>query len=150
VAVTAEQLAAELRAFDGRRKIVQAARRGLTRAAKPTVAKVRAHALAILPSSGGLGAWVSNAKIGVKIGYTSRSAGIKLRGSRKSLRDKSDLNAIDGGTVRHPSWNRRGRGQWHDQAVTAGWWSDPLEDADDLVEAVDRQVDEILGEIRRG
>lgn len=150
MAVSAEQLARELRAFDGRRQIVKALRRALTKASKPAVKDVRAHAAEILPSGGGLGRWVASARIGVRIGYTSRTAGVKLRGGRKSLTDKSDLTAIDRGTVRAPTFGHRGRRAWHSQAVPPGWWTDPLSSNADWQASSDREVDLALNQIRRG
>lgn len=149
MAVSAEQFAAELRAFDGRREIVKALRRALTRAAKPAVAAARAHAIAILPSSGGLGAWVAGARIGVKISYGSRTAGVRLRGGRRSLTDRSDLVRIDAGSVRAPTYGHRGRGAWHTQSVTAGWWTEPLAETPWTGDA-DAAVDAALEQIRRG
>jgi hypothetical protein len=149
VAVSAEQLARELRAFSDRRKVVQALRRGLTRQARPLVVKIRAHAADVLPSGGGLNQWVARARIGVKISYAARTAGIRLRGGRKSVSDRSDLAAIDRGQVRHPSWGRRAAGAWHTQSVTPGWWSDPTEaHGAAFVAAVDTEVDAVLDEIR--
>lgn len=148
--MTAEQLAAELRKFDGRRALVQAARRGIVRALPGVRKRVKEHALEILPSSGKLGAWVAAARINVKISYGSRSAGIRLRGSRKSRADKSDLAGIDGGRVRAPSWGRRTAAAWHSQTVTPGWWSDPLAEDQGFRDHVDQVVDETLEVIRRG
>jgi hypothetical protein len=150
VAVSAEQLAAELRAFDGRRQIVRALRRGLSRVSRPALKQVRAHAVAILPSSGGLGAWVAAARMQTKIGYTSRSAGVRLRGTRKSTKGRSDLVSVDAGMVRAPAWGRRSRGSWHSQPVPAGWWSDPLSGNDEWRAAADAEVDAALDIIRRG
>lgn len=150
MAVSAEQFAAELRAFDGRRQIVKALRRGLTRAVRPVIPKVRAHAIDILPSSGGLGRWVASAKIGARIGYTSRTAGVRLRGGRKSLRDASDLRRLDAGSLRHPTFGRRHGNAWHPQKVTPGWWTDPLSQDQQWVAAADAEVDAALDIIRRG
>lgn len=146
--VTAEQLARELRAFDGRRQLVQAMRRGLNRAVKPVRASIRAHALSILPAGNGLAAWVAAARITVKISYASRSAGVRLTGSRKSLRDKSDLTRIDAGRVRAPSWGRRTPGNWHTQAVTPGWFTEPASADAGFRDTVDQEVDQALGVIR--
>lgn len=150
MAVTAEQLAAELRAFDGRRAVVQAARRGITRALPGVRKAVRAHALEILPSGGGLNQWVAAARLAVRISYASRSAGIRLRGSRKSIADKSDLAGIDAGRVRAPSWGHRTAAAWHTQTVTPGWWTDPVSADAGFRDHVDRTVDEALEVIRRG
>lgn len=150
MAVSAEQFAAELRAFDGRRQIVKALRRGLTRAVRPVIPKVRAHAKAILPASGGLGAWVASSRIGSRISYVGRGAGVRLSGGRKSIRDKSDLRRLDAGSVRHPTFGRRKGNAWHPQRVTPGWWSDPLSEDDQWVTAAETEVDAALDIIRRG
>lgn len=149
MAVSAEQLARELRAFDGRRAIVKSLRRALTRAARPAIKATRAHAQRILPARGGLGVWVSQARIGFRIGYAGRGAGVRLRGSRRSVRDRSDLLRIDEGSVRAPTYGRRSRGSWHVQQVTPGWWTDPLTESDWRDQA-DQAVDDALDEIRRG
>jgi hypothetical protein len=73
---------------------------------------------------------------------------VRLQGSRKSARDKSDLRRIDAGRVRAPSWGRRGPGAWHVQAVTPGWWSTPLIADDTFRDAVDGEVDRALNELR--
>lgn len=150
MAVTAEQFAAELRAFDGRRKIVQALRRGLKRATAPALKRMRAYAVDILPASGGLGGWVAAARVTSRIGYAGRRAGVTLRGGRKSAKQRSDLVRIDAGRVRHPTFGRRRSNAWHAQAVTPGWWSTPLETDPEWVTASDAEVDRVLDEIRRG
>ncbi len=150
MAVTAEQLAAELRAFDGRRALVKAARRGITRALPPVRKAIKASAVEKLPARGGLGAWVAAAKVAVKISYASRSAGIRLRGSRKSRADKSDLTGIDQGRVRAPSWGYRTAASRHSQSVTPGWWTEPLAEGEQFRDQVDAVVDETLEAIRRG
>jgi hypothetical protein len=149
VAISADQFARELRAFDGRRSVVKAMRRGLSTSARPVLRGVRAYAVAILPARGGLGPWVAAATMSWQIRYSARSAGIKLRGRRGSARGRSDLQRIDAGQVRHPSWGRRGRGQWKAQAVPPGWWSKPLEQDTVIEPAVSAAVDRALDEIRR-
>lgn len=150
MAVSAEAFAAELRAFDGRRQIVKSLRRALARAARPAVRDVRAHAIETLPSSGGLGRWTAAASMTTQIRYAGRAAGIRMRGRRKSMGDRSDLEGLDAGMIRHPSWGRRGRGQWHPQVVPAGWWTDPLAGNQAWREESDRAVDAALDTIRRG
>lgn len=150
MAVSAERFAREMRSFDQRRAIVKAMRRALNRQARPALREVRAHAREILPSSGGLGMWVARSSLTFQIRYTGRSAGIRLRGRRKSTKGRSDLDRIDRGEVRHPSWGRRFRGSWHAQAVTPGWWSEPLQNDTTIGAAVDHEVDRALDEIRRG
>lgn len=148
MAINVDQFVRELRAFDGRRSVVKAMRRGLSKAARPVLREVRAHAVAILPSSGGLGTWVARASMTWQIRYAGRTAGIRLRGRRRSQRDRSDLERIDAGQVRHPSWGRRSRGSWHTQPVTPGWWTTPLSTNDTIEPAVTAEVDRAFDEIR--
>jgi hypothetical protein len=150
MAVSMEEFVRELKAFDGRRAVVQAMRRGLRAAVPPTTGRIRTNAVSILPRLGGLGRWAAESKITATVRYAGRSAGVKLKGSRKSLKNKSDLNRLDAGTVRHPSWGRRGGGQWHTQTVSRGWFTTPAVDAPEWRDAVDREVDKALDEIRRG
>lgn len=149
MAVSAEQFARELRAFDDRRAVVKAMRRGLTREARPVLRIVRRHAVDILPSRGGLGVWVAKSTLSFQIRYGGRSAGVRLRGRRNSGRGRADLERIDRGEVRHPSWGRRARGNWHVQAVAPGWWSTPLEQDTTIAAAVDAEVDRALEQVRR-
>jgi len=151
VATDIDAFVRELKAFDGRRTVVKAMRRKINKPVPEIRRRIRAHAVAILPSSGGLGAWVAAATVSTRIRYaSSRTAGIRLRGSRKSLRDKSDLNRIDQGRVRAPSWGRRTAASWHTQAVTAGWFTEPAGDIDAWRKVCDEAVDEAFDEIRRG
>lgn len=150
MAVSAERFAAELRGFDGRRTVVRAIRKALVRQARPALREVREHAKDILPESGGLGAWVARSSMTFQVRYAGRSAGIRLRGRRNSGKGRADLDRIDRGEVRHPSWGRRSRGSWHTQSVAPGWWSVPLEQDRTIGPAVDREVDKAFDEIRRG
>ncbi len=148
MAISADELAALLRAFNGRRQVVQAARRGLNRAVPGVRAAIREHAVATLPAAGGLGRWAAAARIGVKISYAARSAGIRLTGGRKSLTDKSDLTRLDAGRARAPSWGHRTKASWHTVAVTPGWFTEPAAADEGFRDHVDDEVDKILGVLR--
>lgn len=141
--------AAELRAFDQRRVIVQRLRRQLAKPVPKVRAQIQQHAVSILPHRGGLGAWVADAVISATVRYTSgRSAGIRLKGSRKSAKNKSDLTRIDAGRVRAPSWGKRTKASWHTQSVPSGWFSDPVRESPEWRGAVEDAVDSALDEIR--
>jgi hypothetical protein len=149
MAMSMEQFAAELRAFDNRRVIVQRLRRQLSKPLPGVRSKIKASALSILPQRGGLSAWVAAAKVSATVRYTSgRSAGIRIKGSRKSEKNKTDLTKIDRGQVRAPSWGRRGRGDWHTQEVRSGWFTNPVVSSDEWRKAVDDAVDSATAEIR--
>lgn len=141
----------ELRSFDDRRVLVKSLRRAIRKPVPAVRERIRKHAVEILPRSGGLGAWAAASTVSVSIRYASaRTAGVRMRGSRKSAQDKSDLNRLDAGSVRAPSWGRRSRGAWHVQTVTPGWFSDPVTGADEWLAAVDAAVDAAFDTIRRG
>lgn len=146
--VSAEQLVRELRSFDGRRQIVKAMRRGLNRAAKNQVTPaIRKSAEEILPKGGGLNAYVATATVTTLISYASRSAGIRLRGRKKTRVGRSDLQRIDAGSVRAPNWGRRYA--WHTQTVDPGWFSKPAAESTAFTATVDAEVDRVLDELRR-
>lgn len=150
MAVSVDQLVRELRAFDGRREVVKAMGRGIRKPLPALRKAIRSHAVAVLPSSGGLGAWVAASRVTAQIRLSGRRAGVKLKGGRNSAGGRSDVDRIDRGRVRAPTWGRRSRGSWHNQVVADGWWSTPTEQADQWVDAVDAEVDKALDQIRRG
>lgn len=146
--VSVEELIRELRVFDGRRQIVKAMRRGLEKAAKVDVKPaIAARALAILPKSGGLAAYVAAARVAVTVRYSGRSAGVGLRGRKKTRAGRSDLNRIDLGSVRAPAWGRRSA--WHTETVTPGWFTKPAAESTAFSARVDAEVDRVLDELRK-
>lgn len=150
MAVSFQEFARELRSFDDRRVVLNQLRKDI-RKPLPTVRKaIRARAMATLPESGGLNVWVSKTRITVQVRATGRRAGITLKGSRKSAKDKSDLKRLDQGRVRHPSWGRRGKGQWHVQSVTPGFFTDPATEVDQWIRMVEAAVDRATAQIRGG
>jgi hypothetical protein len=150
VAVSFEEFARELRSFDDRRVVVREMGKELRALLPPLSTAIRAHALDILPHEGGLNVWVAAARITLSIKISGRSAGVLVKGSRKSAKNKSDLDRIDRGRVRAPSWGRRGPGQWHTQAVTPGWFTQPVTDETRLHDAAERAIDRAFDEIRGG
>ncbi len=150
MAISADELAALLRAFNGRRALVQAARRGLNRAVPGVRKAIREHAVEILPASGGLGRWAAASRVAVRISYAARSAGIRLTGARKSLTDKSDLTRLDAGRARAPSWGHRTAASWHTVAVPPGWFTEPAAADEGFRDHVDQEVDRMLEVIRGG
>lgn len=146
-----DDLVRDLRAFEGRRQMTKHLRARI-REPLPTVrAAIKAHARAILPQRGGLNVWVAAAKVTAVIRLSGRAAGVTLKGSRRSLRDKSDLRRLDAsGRVRAPSWGRRGEGDWHTQTVPAGWFSTPAGEIDQWRAACEDAVADAVREIARG
>ena len=142
---------AELKALDARREVVKALRKSI-REPLPDIRKsIKRRALAILPHSGGLAKWVAASRINGSVKVKAKTVGLTVKGGRNSAGGRSDVNAIDRGRVRAPSWGRRGPGAWHTQTVDSGFFTDPAKRGSDDVElATDRAVDRALDLIRRG
>ncbi len=150
--VSMEQFVTELKAFDGRREVINEIRRELR---KPSLLGrfrklVRANALAVLPKSGGLGAWVAKSSINVRFKDAGRRAGFTLKMGRKSTKGKADLKKLDdSGQVRHPLHGNRLH--WYGQAVASKFFTAPWEQyGGDIVQATDDAVDRAFDKIRRG
>lgn len=139
VRVTSDDIAAVGAAVrklgDGRTIVTEMSKE--IRAAVPPVRKaVKAHALAVLPKSGGLNSWVARAGVRVSVKRGPRTAGVQLVAGRNSLKGRSDLKRLDSaGRLRHPLHGNRGH--WYLQQVTPGWFSEPVAaSTDTFVEAV--------------
>lgn len=150
MAISVDQLVAELRGFDGRREVVKAIGRGIRKGAPAVRKAIRASAIEQLPSGGGLGKWVAAARVTVQIRLSGRKAGVRLKGGRNSAGQRSDIKAIDNGRVRAPSWGRRGKGAWHVQTVPAGFFTRTAAEATEWHAEVESAVDDALNQIRRG
>lgn len=150
MSVSFAQLIVELRGFDQRREIVKALNRGLRAAAPAIRAEIRAVALETLPSSGGLGAWVARTRINIRSRTSGRRASVKLVGGRNSAGGRSDINAIDRGRVRSPSWGRRGNGQWHTTLVQPGFFTDTAAESREWQDRSEQAIESALDQLRRG
>lgn len=145
-----DDLVRDLKKFNGRKEVTKQLRKEI-REPIPAVRKaIKRRALLILPKRGGLNVWVSKTKVTAKVTLTGRGAGVRLKGSRKSTKDKSDLRRLDAGKLRHPSWGRRGANQWHNQAVPSGFFTAPATETDQWREACEKAIDKATEEIRRG
>lgn len=150
MAVSIEQFIAELKAFDGRKEVVKQVRTDI-RAMLPEIRKaVKANALATLPKRGGLNRWVAAIRITSSLSVSGRRVRLVVKGGRNSSGGRSDVDAIDRGRVRAPSWGRRGKGAWHNQTVEPGFFTKPVTDEGRLRAAADQAFDKALEQIRRG
>lgn len=148
MAVSFEQFARELRAFDGRRVILKELRREVREPLPEFRRDVKKYARANLPAGGGLGAWVAALRITMSVRDRGRTAGIRLKGSRKSTKNLADLKRLDGqGRLRHPLYGNRGH--WYQQQVEPGFWTIPFTGIG-WVDRADRALDRALEVIRRG
>lgn len=141
---------AELKVFEDRREVVKAMRRSIRQPVPSIRDAIKAKAVAILPSRGGLGEWVAELDIKSAIAVSARMVRLKLRGTRQSLRQPTDLKAIDRGRVRAPSWGRRKPPDWHLQMVPSGFFTDTAaEQADRVRDAITGAVDSAFDQLRR-
>ncbi len=151
VAVSFEQFANELKAFDDRKVIKNQIRRDMRKPLPDLRRAVRASAMSTLPSRGGLNAWIARARLTVIFKDAGRAAGLRVKVSRKAGDgDKADLKALDdAGSIRHPLYgNRR---FWYPQGVPAGFFSKAWEDFRSVfIKAADDALDTALEVIRRG
>lgn len=148
---TLDDLIRDLRKFEGRKEVVQQLRKEI-REPIPGVRKaIKRRALDILPKRGGLNVWVSKTKVTAKLKLVGRGAGVTLKGSRKSAKDKSDLRRLDkDGRIRAPSWGRRGADDWHTQQVPAEFFSGPAAEIDQWRGACLKALENAANTIRRG
>lgn len=144
------QLARALKGFDTRGEIVKALRTEMRKPVPEVRKAIKAKAIATLPAAGGLNVWVSQIKITASVTLRGRAVGVRLRGGRRSDGGVTDVAAIDRGRLRHPSWGRRGRGQWHTQAVPPKFFTGPAGAAAPewraaAQTAVSKALEEVLG-----
>lgn len=148
MATDIEAFVRELRAFDDRRAVMKALRADIRKPFPDLRRAIKARALDTLPGGGGLNAWAASTRITLSTRAASRSVTVTLKGGRNSSGGRSDIRALDRGRVRHPSWGRRGRGQWHTQTVAAGFITKPVTESaavwhDVSVAAVDKAFDQL-------
>lgn len=150
MAVSVDELVRELRAFNNRREVTKAAAKGIRKAVAPARKAIKRAAKEQMPKRGGLNIWVSRISVLAQIRLSGRNPTIKLKGGRNSLRQRSDINAIDRGRVRAPSWGHRTSASWHTVTVTPGFFTKTAADLPDWRENVDAELDKTLEQIRRG
>lgn len=140
--------ARELRESDRRGDVINEIRREMRKPLPELRSAVRASAISTLPAKGGLGAWVARGAITVRFRDVGRTAGIKLKMSRKSTKDKADLKSLDEtGSIRHPLFGNRSK--WYPQVVKARFFSKVWDDhAPVWVKAADDALDRALQKIR--
>ena len=147
-------MAAACRRIGPSRVIVNTMAKEIRRGAKPIRTAIKARAVQILPSSGGLGRYVAAARITTLVRRSAKSAGVLIRGRRKDTSGRGgpavDLRRIDLGSTRHLSW---GRPPWHGpQALRPGFFTDAVteEGRDQLERAVIEAAEAAAREIVNG
>ncbi len=145
-----QKLIADLKGFSNKKEVLKEFRKEVRKPVPAVRKAIRNRAKAILPALNGLGAWVAKASITVRFKLSGRSTGITLKAGRNSQTGRSDLRRIDAGRVRHPSWGRRGAGQWHNQAVATGFFTKPTTETDAWKQAAVRAVDNAIKSLEGG
>ncbi len=148
MAVSIEQFARELKAFPERKELVKQLRAEMRKPVPAVRKKIKARALSTLPKRGGLNRWAASTRITAKVEIGGSRVRVTLKGNRNSQGGVSDLRALDRGRVRHPSWGRRYRGQWHTQRVTEGFFTAPATEFDQWRAACLAALDKALETIR--
>lgn len=90
-------------------------------ATTPCRAAVRDFLRAEMPKAGGVNEWLATASVTSSVLTGPKTAGVVVRGRKRG----HDLEAINRtGNIRHPTFGRRGAGQWEitDTGVEPGWW----------------------------
>jgi len=145
-----DDLIRDLRKFEARKEVVKQLRKEIRKPIPDIRKAIKRRAFDTLPKGHGLNVWVSKTKITAAIKLSGRSAGVKLKGGRNSTGARSDIRRIDKGRVRHPSWGRRGKGQWHTQIVPDGFFTEPATDGGTWHRVCLTAVDNALDTIKRG
>jgi hypothetical protein len=141
---------AQLAAFDDKREVLLALRRGI-REPLPQIRKaIRDRAIETLPHRGGLGAWVAASRVNGPVAVSGRRIRLKIKAGRNSRGGRSDIDAIDRGRVRAPTWGHRGLGAWHTEIVEPGFFTKPAQEAAEPIggamsRAVDQAFDRLAG-----
>jgi hypothetical protein len=141
---------------------------------RPVERIIDQYTVAVLPHRGGLGEWVAKAPLKISVRTGARSAGIRLIMGRNSRGGRSDLQGINAGKVRHPTYGHRGgkvrhavanpsgfgrhffvtqrMNDWHDQGVEPGFFDVPIEGAgvDKVREAAEEAIAKVITELGLG
>ncbi|WP_328850257.1 hypothetical protein OG994_16625 [Micromonospora globbae] len=146
-----DDLIRDLNNFNRRGEVVKQLRTEFRKPVPAVRKAIRKRALTDLPARGGLNRWTAKTRITAKVQISRRTVRVTLRGGRNSASGKrSDIRRLDQGRVRHPSWGRRGAGQWHTQAVRAGFFTGPATEIDQWRDACVRAANNAFDTIRRG
>lgn len=144
-----DRLVADLRSHPQRKTGLKALRRALRQPLPAARRVVKASALATLPSTGGLGAWVAASRVGASVRVAGDSVTLTVRAGRSSRTGKrSDIRAIDKGRVRAPAWgNRRA---WHRQSVPPGFFTAAVDGMPQWEQVGGQAAAAVVEELTRG
>lgn len=124
---------------------------GIRDALNPLKVEIPKAAGVRMPHRGGYAAVLSKAvKVVIRVlskGNVTATASVSAAGRRK-LRD---VEAINRGNLRHPTFGRRGKDDWYDQAVRPKFIDDPFDDAvDRAAKAMEKAINNEADDLERG
>lgn len=124
----------------GRNDLRREMLRGLRQAARPAAAAIRESAREKLPKRGGLADLIAEqTHITVRSRTSANRAGVFV-----ITTDPHDIGRMNRGILRHPVFGNRD--VWVGQAITPGWWTDPLLA---LEPNVQREMAKVLNDVAR-
>lgn len=132
---------------DVRKRVAAEIRQALT----PLKAEIPAAAGERMPKRGGYAGVLSRAtKVAVRVTTASGitgTASVTAMGKRK----QRAIEAINKGVLRHPTFGRRGKGDWHNQPVPPGFVDDPFDDAvDRAARGMEDVINDTANDLERG
>ena len=113
---------------------------GIRKGGQVALEDARTSAESTLPKRGGLAGLVSGQKLGVR----TRLSGSFGSGRLQTTGAVSHGEQADSGRLRHPVFGSADR--WAEQAVTPGWWTQPMEDNAPKYRA---EIDAVIGQVVR-
>lgn len=142
------RLARDLKAA-GNKDLTKELRRGLQRSVKPLKEAGRQGALDELPTEGGLAAEIAASRFTGRVSLLGRNPRVTLeaKGRNNEQGKVHDLDAMDRGRLRHPTYGRK----WVTQTITPGWWTSTMTAKSEGVQArMFEAADAVLKKLGRG
>ena len=103
----------------GDKELKKELRTALRDATKPMKAAIKKNARDNMPHRGGLNDYLARSRITTQVKQSGQNPGIRI--SNKQHDTRLDTQ----GRLRHPTFGRRGPGDWKEQKVESGWFTKP-------------------------
>lgn len=116
--------------------------RGIQRAAKPLIPKVRNEARRRLPQRGGLADQVAREPMRIQV-RTGKDPGVRIAVGKR----RGGARSANKGVIRHPIF---GRDEWVEQQVEGGWFDEPIQaEAPAIRRDLERSIRDVVDKIVR-
>lgn len=116
--------------------------KGIRKAARPLIPKVRAEARKRLPRSGGLAEQVAREPMRIAV-RTGNDPGVRVVVGKK----RGGAQAANRGAIRHPVF---GQDVWVEQRVSPGWFDDPIRGSvPEIRRDIERSMRDVVNTIAR-